>query len=111
MAHPCLAISEVLRVVCSSLRPEDLLSVALTCRGFLEPALDELWYEIPAFKPLLACLPPDLLEIKVEKVGVICEIKVVVRVSRCLVRGPLAKPFLDDSIYVCRSTVNLHQWI
>ena len=49
MVHPCLAISKVLRVVCGSLWRRDLLSVALTCRGFLEPALDELWYEIRAF--------------------------------------------------------------
>jgi hypothetical protein len=81
MVHPCLAISEVLRVVCGSLWRKDLLSVALTCRGFLEPALDELWYEIPALEPLVACLPPDLLEFKLQEISLICTIKVVVSKS------------------------------
>lgn len=32
----------------------------MTCKTFLEPALDTLWREIVLFDPLIACLPGDL---------------------------------------------------
>lgn len=38
----------------------DLVSVALTCSAFSEPAFDTLWHTIDTLAPLLRTLPEDL---------------------------------------------------
>jgi hypothetical protein len=38
-----------------------IAALASTCRAFKEPALDVLWKDITGFKPLLLCLPEDLI--------------------------------------------------
>ncbi|KAF6748336.1 hypothetical protein DFP72DRAFT_574270 [Ephemerocybe angulata] len=48
---------EVIRSVCDHMDDPTLLSVALTSKDFLEPALDTLWRDLTSFKPLLSCLP------------------------------------------------------
>lgn len=59
--HQCLSICEVLYSICDRTDTKaDALSLAMTCRTFLEPALDALWREIVLFDPLIACLPGDL---------------------------------------------------
>ncbi|KAF6761314.1 hypothetical protein DFP72DRAFT_1165762 [Ephemerocybe angulata] len=55
----CLLIHEVLRSICENLRNPDLLSVALSTKALLGPALNSLWREIYTFKPLVSCLPPE----------------------------------------------------
>ncbi|KAJ3528261.1 hypothetical protein NMY22_g9487 [Coprinellus aureogranulatus] len=55
----CLYIPEVLLSICDKLDQKSCLSVALSCRGFLEPALDKLWQDITSFEPLFSCLPSD----------------------------------------------------
>ncbi|KAF6753332.1 hypothetical protein DFP72DRAFT_1171117 [Ephemerocybe angulata] len=48
---------EVIRNVCDHMDDPTLLSMALTSKDFLEPALDTLWRDLTSFKPLLSCLP------------------------------------------------------
>jgi hypothetical protein len=43
-----------------------MLSAALTCHAFLEPALDEIWHSIVLFRPLISCLPTDTWETREE---------------------------------------------
>ena len=78
MAHPCLCVPEVLRLIHDPLCPKDLLSVGLACRSFLEPALDKLWHTVPAFKPLVKCLPKGLFVTRVVDGGYKYKLKVVV---------------------------------
>jgi len=40
-----------------SLSRRDLLSVALTCKAFVEPALNRLWRSLDSLFPLLKILP------------------------------------------------------
>jgi hypothetical protein len=65
----CLSIPEILPLLCDGLEAKDLLSTALSCRAYLEPALDKLWYHVKSFKPLIACLPEDLVELRTESVS------------------------------------------
>ncbi|KDR71822.1 hypothetical protein GALMADRAFT_253585 [Galerina marginata CBS 339.88] len=39
-----------------------LLSAALTCRSFVEPALDALWWAMDDLRPLLSLLPSFKLD-------------------------------------------------
>ncbi|GJE85078.1 hypothetical protein PsYK624_011550 [Phanerochaete sordida] len=56
--HRCLCITEVLRVIAYSVDDNDVLfSMSLTCRAFLEPALDALWYELSDPDPLIELFP------------------------------------------------------
>lgn len=65
--HRCLAIPDVQRLICESIRDwlgpwvrgSSLLALALTCRAFTEPALDSLYYELRSLWPLIQCLPHD----------------------------------------------------
>jgi hypothetical protein len=61
--HHCLEIQEILRVILRSLHDDDrfasIASLAVTCRAFHEPALDQLWQTIK-FHYLAWCLPTDL---------------------------------------------------
>jgi hypothetical protein len=65
----CLSIPELLPLLCDGLEAKDLLSTALSCQAFLEPALDKLWYHVKSFKPLIACLPEDLVHLRTERVS------------------------------------------
>ncbi|KAL0955323.1 hypothetical protein HGRIS_004207 [Hohenbuehelia grisea] len=81
--HPCFLIEEILQQIISHLspsvgevyhedlswgfqrarRPPDLASIARmarTCRLFSEPALNELWRDLPDVPPLLYLFPEDL---------------------------------------------------
>ena len=56
--HRCLCITEVLRVIAYSVNDNDaLFNMSLTCRAFLEPALDALWYELSESEPLIELFP------------------------------------------------------
>ncbi|EIW85644.1 hypothetical protein CONPUDRAFT_142127 [Coniophora puteana RWD-64-598 SS2] len=62
--HAALDVDEILRNVVndSSLNKRDLASVAMTCRAWSDPALDELWESLDSLGPLLNALPQGLLE-------------------------------------------------
>jgi hypothetical protein len=69
-AHRCLAISEVFECIISDwlgpgrwssrhLERKDLLHLALTCRAFATPALDELWGDLNRLEYLVKYTMPD----------------------------------------------------
>ena len=62
--HRALEIPEILFIICSfadrPCRKGDVLRLALTCRGFLEPALDVLWREVYNLEHFLKCFPSDV---------------------------------------------------
>lgn len=60
----CLQIPEILRDVCEQLDRKSWLPAALTSRAFLEPALDQLWYNIESMRPLICCLPVGVVTVK-----------------------------------------------
>ena len=60
--HPCLRIPEVMHLVCGEVDKPTALALALTCKTFLDPALDRLWNEIYSFDPIIACLSSDLVK-------------------------------------------------
>ncbi|TEB32529.1 hypothetical protein FA13DRAFT_1709068 [Coprinellus micaceus] len=64
--YRCLSISEILRSVCDKMDKASSLSIALTCRAFLEPGFDKVWLDIlvPTFEPLICCLPDDIWQSK-----------------------------------------------
>ncbi|KIJ59764.1 hypothetical protein HYDPIDRAFT_170630 [Hydnomerulius pinastri MD-312] len=70
--HHALQIVEIQRMICDQLatNPRDsdsdandratLFALALTCRVWVEPALDKLWEYLDSVHPLLKSLPKDL---------------------------------------------------
>ena len=56
----CLRISELIRSICDNLDKATSLSVALTCKAFLEPGLDKVWRNIATLEPLACCLPAEI---------------------------------------------------
>jgi hypothetical protein len=51
------------------LRLQDLAAVATTCHALSGPALDVLWDTQLCFGPLLLCLPPSLVQVRVRVYG------------------------------------------
>lgn len=51
------------------LRLQDLVAVAKTCHALSGPALDVLWDTHLCFGPLLLCLPPSLVQVRVRVYG------------------------------------------
>ncbi|KAH9941996.1 hypothetical protein B0H21DRAFT_696585 [Amylocystis lapponica] len=62
--HPALLIDEILKIIlelCAEWHPRDynwtLYQVALSCKAWKDPALDELWRRLPDVTPLIRLLP------------------------------------------------------
>lgn len=57
---------EIVRLICQEIGSvgsydrRTLFRFCMTCRNFVEPALDVLWYRLDSLYPLLRCLPSDL---------------------------------------------------
>ncbi|EIW79837.1 hypothetical protein CONPUDRAFT_138035 [Coniophora puteana RWD-64-598 SS2] len=63
--HACLEVAEMRAAICNNVAdPPALLALAMTCRDFRDPALDELYYEIHSLAHLLMCMPRDLWAIE-----------------------------------------------
>jgi hypothetical protein len=62
--HRCLLIPEILSAVLEqdiAIGDEKTVAnVAISCRAFLETALDVLWCEQVVLAPLVRCMPSDL---------------------------------------------------
>lgn len=65
--HRCLQIPEIICLLCDALEvvagwPPDreYLNMALSCRAFLDPALNKLWKSISNLDPIISCLPRKL---------------------------------------------------
>ncbi|KAF6761376.1 hypothetical protein DFP72DRAFT_880967 [Ephemerocybe angulata] len=73
--HRSLQISEVIYGICDQLDQSDHLerntciALSLTCKAFLEPALDHIWRDLSSFDPLVACLPADLWRVEIQPMG------------------------------------------
>lgn len=77
--HQCLQIAEVIDLIIENVfqKPHNIpstprrsmLSTALTCKAFLNPALDRLWRDsdLRDFRQIISCLPDDLFERDVSK--------------------------------------------
>lgn len=58
--HPIVAIDEIFQILLTSVGDQvTLLSLALSCRAFYEPAMDDLWYQLEGMRPLIELLPED----------------------------------------------------
>jgi hypothetical protein len=68
--HKCLLVQEILYRVVSDVEnfgnKRSLSNLSLTCKRFLEPALDELWRTQANLIPLAKCFPPDSWNIREE---------------------------------------------
>ncbi|KAI5896959.1 uncharacterized protein SCHCODRAFT_02570238 [Schizophyllum commune H4-8] len=64
--HKALETTELISIICDFAGgpyyscSADVLRLALTCRRFLEPALDVLWHDVYNIAHLLKCFPPDI---------------------------------------------------
>jgi hypothetical protein len=63
-----LKVPEILKIVLediyfnSDTPQHDTLALALTCKDFLEPALNTLWSYLPSILPLIKCFPTDAVK-------------------------------------------------
>jgi hypothetical protein len=60
----CFSIPELTRRIINvgnDFTPRDLYSVALTCRVFLEPALDSMWATMANLGPILGLFPDAVI--------------------------------------------------
>ncbi|KAJ7049035.1 hypothetical protein C8F01DRAFT_1185936 [Mycena amicta] len=63
--HPSLEIQEILRlIIVQVIGHKSLASMALTCRAFLEPVLDEMWHTQANLVPWLRCFPADAISVE-----------------------------------------------
>ncbi|GJE98796.1 hypothetical protein PsYK624_150330 [Phanerochaete sordida] len=54
--HACLHISEIVQNIVEH-ADGGLVSLALACRAFYEPAMNVIWSDLPGLRPLLQCFP------------------------------------------------------
>ena len=90
---------ELRQLICEQIGSNDkcsLYRLSQTCKSFMEPALDELWYKLDNFSPLLFCMPEDLYEEHVQFQHV-TEQEIVTLVSDSFLPHPLVQ------FYICRS--------
>jgi hypothetical protein len=60
-----LQCPELCRLICEEIGSDDkrtLFRLSISCRRFMEPALDVLWYKLDSFVPLMLCMPKDLYQ-------------------------------------------------
>ncbi|KAI5834417.1 hypothetical protein K523DRAFT_369146 [Schizophyllum commune Tattone D] len=92
--HKVLEIPEILCIICSFAdrpwRKGDVLRLALTCRYFLEPALDVLWREAHNLGHFLKCFPSDVWVD--EKREGLYNNGTVLKLIRCPTRQDWARP-------------------
>ncbi|KAJ3537503.1 hypothetical protein NMY22_g5562 [Coprinellus aureogranulatus] len=60
----CRLPPELIPGICNGMGDKDLFSMALASRALMNPALDVLWEAVYSFRPLICCLPDDLLDFK-----------------------------------------------
>lgn len=60
-ARRALHVYEIIAMVAAYLSRADMLSLALSYRGFYEPVMDRMWRVLPSLVPLLRCLPEELV--------------------------------------------------
>lgn len=57
--HPALTVLEIISLILSSgINRKTMLNVALTCRLWKDPGLDQLWRDLDSVFPLIYVLVP-----------------------------------------------------
>ncbi|EKM53836.1 uncharacterized protein PHACADRAFT_260380 [Phanerochaete carnosa HHB-10118-sp] len=61
--HPLVAIDEIFQVILVNINERiTLRCLALSCRAFYDPAMDELWADLEGLQPLVKCLPSHMVK-------------------------------------------------
>lgn len=59
--HLCLSIAELVEAIAQNIEQNtDLVTMALICRAFYEPAMNMLWKELDGLEPIFCCLPESV---------------------------------------------------
>ena len=73
MAHRCWALDEIVRAIAVNLVSDkaraSAVSLASCSKSLEEPALGEVWRSLSGLAPLVRCFPPEVWEIKDEKLA------------------------------------------
>lgn len=73
MAHRCWALDEIVRVIAAILVSDkartSAVALASCSKSLEEPALGEVWRSLTGLVPLVKCFPPEVWEIKDEKLA------------------------------------------
>ena len=71
MAHRCWGLDEIVRAIAASLVSDkaraSAVSLASCSKSLEEPALGEVWRNLSSLAPLVKCFPPEVWEVKDEK--------------------------------------------
>ena len=71
MAHRCWALDEIVRVIAANLVSDkagaSAVSLASCSKSLEEPSLGEIWRSLSGLAPLVRCFPPEVWEVKGEK--------------------------------------------
>lgn len=67
--HRCLRIPEIRTEIFGLLRKGDCAALARTCKLFYNEAMDVLWADLQSLLPLVRCMPPDLVDDRIEVQG------------------------------------------
>lgn len=54
-------VYEITAMIAAYLSRADMLSLALSYRGFYEPVMDRMWRVLPSLVPLIQCLPEEFV--------------------------------------------------
>lgn len=65
--HSVLGIHELVLVFLRTLDRKSLVEAALTCQAWTEPALDNLWSDLPSLYPLVHVLSPIVQKVRGSK--------------------------------------------
>jgi len=74
MAHRCWGLDEIVRAIAESLVSDlkaraSAVSLASCSKSLEEPALGEVWRNLSSLAPLVKCFPPEVWEVKEEKLA------------------------------------------
>jgi hypothetical protein len=73
MAHRCWALDEIVRVIAANLVLDkanaSAVSLANCSKSLEEPALSEVWRSLSSLAPLVKSFPPEVWEIREEKLA------------------------------------------
>jgi len=73
MAHRCWGLDEIVRAIAESLVSDNArasaVSLASCSKSLEEPALGEVWRSLSSLAPLVKSFPPEVWEVKDEKLA------------------------------------------
>jgi hypothetical protein len=73
MAHRCWALDEIVGAIAANLVSDkagaSAVSLASCSKSLEKPALGEVWRSLSSLAPLVKCFPPEVWEVKEEKLA------------------------------------------